>query len=111
MRTKVIALILVLFCALAYAPREAKADGGAIAAAATVGFLGGALIGAYASPYYYAPYGYAPVYYHAVPQGYGVPTYSYSAPYAVATPCWERRLPVYNRFGEVVAVRYEQACR
>jgi hypothetical protein len=110
MRTKIIASILALFCVIAYPLPEAKADGGAIAAAATVGFLGGALIGSYASPYYYGPYGYAPVYYHAIPYGY-VPTYSYSAPYAVAAPCWDRRLPVYDRFGEVVAIRYEHACR
>ncbi|MES2906584.1 MAG: hypothetical protein V4691_06100 [Pseudomonadota bacterium] len=113
MRKSIIAFAAVS-CVLVSMPHQAKADG--FLAGATVGLIGGAIIGAHASPYYYGPYGYAPAYYHAVPShgysyGYGVPTYGYSQPYYVTSPCWGRRLPVYDRFGGVVAVRYERACR
>lgn len=110
MRIQILAVAAISTLTLFSTPYEAKADGGAIAAAATVGFIGGAIIGAHASPYYAAPVGYMPAYYHAVPS-YRVPTYSYSAPYYVTTPCWGRRLPVYDRYGGVVAVRYENVCR
>lgn len=119
MRIKPVAVFAALGCALLLYPHQARADGGAVAAAATVGFIGGAVIGAHASPYYYGPYGYAPAYYHAVPAyyhavpayGYAVPSYGYSVPYYVTSPCWGRRLPVYDRFGGVVAIRYETTCR
>lgn len=110
MRLKTLAVaVLCTFALAALSPRDAKADGGIITAA-TVGFIGGAIVGAHASPYYYGPYGYAPAYYHAVPSYHG-PTYAYSAPYYVASPCWNRRQPVYDRYGGVLAVRYETACR
>ena len=124
MRNKIMGVFALSACFLTVLSSDhAKADG--FLAGATVGLVGGAIIGASASPYYYGPYGYAPAYYHAVPSysppvyaynyGYGYdyngPSYSYSQPYYVTSACWGRRLPVYDRYGGVVAVRSENSCR
>jgi len=128
MRIKAVLLSSAVLCAAALIPHqaEARAKGGGpfSMSASTVGFSGGAIIGAHASPYYYAPYGYAPAYYHGVPYGYAnygygysygypAPVYAYSAPYAyaVAAPCWSRRQAVYGTYGEVAAIRYESSCQ
>jgi hypothetical protein len=101
---------------------EARARGGGGPggpSGSSVGFSGGAVIGAHASPYYYAPYGYSPAYYHNTASysysgyvyGYGAPYYrTASNPYAAGS-CWHRRQAVYGTYGEVAGIRSDYPCQ
>lgn len=103
------------------AQARARGDTPFAMGASSVGYSGGAIIGAHASPYYVAPYGYAPAYYHGVPgngyaghgYGYVMPTYAHGIPYAyaVGAPCWVRRQAVYGTYGSVAGIRYEYVCQ
>jgi hypothetical protein len=125
MRTKAIIMSASLLCIALSLPQqaEARARGGGPGgpSGSSVGFSGGAVIGAHASPYYYGPYGYSPAYYHSTASysysgyvyGYGenAPYYRIATnPYAAGT-CWHRRQAIYGTYGEVAGIRAEHACQ
>jgi predicted secreted Zn-dependent protease len=103
MKKVLVPALALLTAAAVFAPAEAEAqwrrgrgNGAAIGAGIAAGVIGGALIAGAASRPAYA---------------YGEPVYVAPRRVYVEEPvCYVRRVPVVDRWGEVVAVRRQRVC-